>query len=369
VKIDAIELTLFDWTDIPSIRYTTGAAAAAGRSNLGLLTVRTDEGIEGNAFLGGSLTPADADAASLIRLLKPLLMNTDPRERETLHAAMLARQHLVSLRAIGACDLALWDIGAKAAGLPLYRFLGGGRSAIAAYASSQILNGPADYADEAEQYQASGWHGYKLHPPQDPRVDISCCRAVRERVGGDFPLMLDSAWGYRYPDALRVGRAIEDLDYLWYEDPLSEADVYSYVRLREKLDIPILATEYPHHDLGGYAIWITERATDYLRGDIAAKGGLTTMIKAAHLAEAFQLNYEVHHGGNSFNNVAQAHFCCAIRNTTFFEVLMPAGAHKYGLLNDLDIGSDGLVHCPQTPGVGAEIDREVVQRRKLATLL
>ena len=68
MKIDAIELTLFDWTDIPSIRYTTGAAAAAGRSNLGLLTVRTDEGIEGNAFLGGSLTPADADAAGTIQM-------------------------------------------------------------------------------------------------------------------------------------------------------------------------------------------------------------------------------------------------------------------------------------------------------------
>jgi L-alanine-DL-glutamate epimerase-like enolase superfamily enzyme len=368
VKIDAVDLTLFDWPDIPPVRYTAGARTAAGHSNLGLLTVRTDSGLDGHAFLGGSLTPAENDAASLIRVLKPVLTGQDPLGRESLHAAMLARQHLVSLRAIGACDLALWDIGAKAAGLPLYRFLGAGRSAIAAYASSQILDSPAAYADEAKKYQAASWHGYKLHPPQDPLVDIACCRAVRERVGADFPLMLDSAWGYRYPEALRVGRAIEDLDFLWYEDPLSEADIYAYGRLREKLDIPILATEYPHHDLGGYAIWITERATDYLRGDIAAKGGLTTMVKAAHLAEAFQLNYEVHHGGNSFNNMAQAHFCCSIPNTTFFEVLLPEGAQKYGLINDLEIGSDGMVHCPDAPGVGADIDLELVKRRRLATL-
>ena len=75
-------------------------------------------------------------------------------------------------------------------------------------------------------------------------------------------------------------------------------------------------------------MWLTERATDYLRGDIAVKGGLSTMLKTAHLAEAFHMNYEVHHGGNSLNNLAQLHFASAIRNTTYFEVLLPHGAHN-----------------------------------------
>src|SRR5262249_38307709 len=95
--------------------------------------------------------------------------------------------------------------------------------------------------------------------------------------------------------------------------------------LRQKLDIPIIATEYPQGDIGTYAVWLTERATDALRGDIAIKGGLTTMLKTAHLAEAFHMNYEVHHGGNSLNNLAQLRFACAIRNTTYFEVLLPHG--------------------------------------------
>ena len=89
-------------------------------------------------------------------------------------------------------------------------------------------------------------------------------------------------------------------------------------------------------------MWLTERATDYLRGDIAVKGGLSTMLKTAHLAEAFHMNYEVHHGGNSLNNLAQLHFASAIRNTTYFEVLLPHGAHKYALLKDIEIGRDGL---------------------------
>ncbi len=158
--------------------------------------------------------------------------------------------------------------------------------------------------------------------------------------------MLDSTWSYRYHDAVRVGRAIERLGFLWFEDPLNEEDIYSYVKLRQKLDIPIMATEYPAGDIGTYAVWLTERATDYLRGDIPVKGGLTTMLKTAHLAQAFHMNYEVHHGGNSANNMAQLHFACAIPNTTYFEVLLPHGAHKYGLLNDIEIGQDGLAHCP-----------------------
>jgi len=180
--------------------------------------------------------------------------------------------------------------------------------------------------------------------------------------------MLDSTWSYRYPDALKVGRAIERLGFLWFEDPLNEEDIYSYVKLRQKLDIPILATEYPAGDIGTYAVWLTERATDYLRGDIPQKGGITTMLKTAHLAEAFHMNYEVHHGGNSLNNMAQLHFACAIANTSYFEVLLPHGAHKYGLKNDIEVGSDGLAQCPQSPGIGAEIDFELIKRKETARL-
>src|SRR5437660_4605461 len=116
--------------------------------------------------------------------------------------------------------------------------------------------------------------------------------------------MLDSTWSYRYEEALRVGRAIEEMNFYWYEDPLADQDLYNYVKLKQKLDIPILATEYPIGGLDSYIPWITERATDFLRGDVAVKGGITTILKAAHLAEAFRMNFETHHGGNSLNNVA-----------------------------------------------------------------
>ena len=179
------------------------------------------------------------------------------------------------------------------------------------------------------------------------------CQAVRKAVGDDFRLMLDSTWSYDYTDALRVGRAIEEMGYYWYEDPMSDEDIYNYVKLREKLDIPIMATEFPAGGLETYPIWLTERATDYLRGDIPNKGGLTTMLKTAHLAEAFSLKYEVHHSGNSLNNLANLHLCMAIRNTTMFEVLLPDGAHKYGMAKELEIDRDGMLHAPTGPGLGS----------------
>ena len=71
---------------------------------------------------------------------------------------------------------------------------------------------------------------------------------------------------------------------------------------------------------------------------MAVKGGLTACLKTAHLAEAFHMSYEVHHGGNSLNNVANLHLICSIPNTEMFEVLMPDGAHRYGLSEEIRVG-------------------------------
>ena len=88
----------------------------------------------------------------------------------------------------------------------------------------------------------------------------------------------------------------------------------------------------------------------------------------AHLAESFRMNYEVHHGGNSLNNVANLHVIASIRNTEFFEVLLPDGAQKYGLEHDITVGRDGLVHVPNGPGLGAAIDFKLIERKKVAVL-
>jgi len=304
----------------------------------------------------------------LIRYLKPVVVGQDPLDRERLWQALWQRNRQTTIRAIGAVDVALWDLGGKIAGLPIHRLLGSYRETVPAYASSAVLSSVGDYAAEAARYKAEGWTAYKIHPPTDPRVDIEVCRAVRRAVGDGFTVMLDSTWAYQYPDALRVGQVAQELGFHWYEDPLADDDILNYVKLKQHLSIPILATEYAPGGITAYAPWLVQQATDYLRGDVAVKGGITALVKTAHLAEAFHMNFEIHHGGNSLNNVANLHVTMAIRNCEFFEVLLPSGAQKYGLVEDIEVDRHGLVRAPGGPGLGARIDFDLIERQRTTVL-
>ena len=366
MKIVDVTLTLFAWDDIPATQYGFHSKFA-GSSALGLLRLVTDQGLEGHAFLGSAANAATTDGQGLISHLKPMVMGRDPMHREAIVADLWKRQRVAGVRAIGAVDVALWDLVGKAMGQPIHRLLGTFRESVPAYASSAVLPSAAAYAEQAVEFKEYGWAAYKIHPPTRWRDDIKVCEAVRKAVG-DYTIMLDSTWSYDFPAALRVGRAVEEMGYYWYEDPLADQDVYNYVKLKQQLSIPILATEYPITGLDSYQPWIMLQATDYLRGDVAVKGGITTLVKAAHLAEALRMNYEVHHGGNSLNNVANLHVIAAIRNTEFFEVLLPDGAQKYGLEQDIVVGRDGMVHVPNGPGLGAAIDFRLIERKKMAVL-
>ena len=138
MKITDVTLTLFSWESIPSTIYGHHTARPTGKSDLGLLAVTTDEGVTGHGFLGTSSNPASLDGPGLIRFLKPLLMGQDPLDRERLNRLLWARARAATVRTIGACDIALWDIAGKAAGLPIHRLIGTSRDKIAAYAGSEI---------------------------------------------------------------------------------------------------------------------------------------------------------------------------------------------------------------------------------------
>ena len=369
MKIKDLTLTLFKWEGIPKQLPKRHTGLVGSASQLGLLTITTDQGLQGHSFLGSSGHSAEMDAGSLVRYLKPVVMDQNPLDRERLHEGMSDLYRNTSMRAIGAVDVALWDVAGKIAGLPIHQLLGSYRDRIPAYASSPRLGSAEEYAEEAAGIQSAGWAAYKIHPPAvDIEEDIKICQAVRAAVGDEYRLMLDSIWAYDYPQALRVGKAIQDLDYYWYEDPLAGDDIYNYVKLRSNLDIPIMATEHSPGGFTAYGPWLMSQATDYLRGDVAVKGGITPVMKTAHLAEAFHMNYEIHHGGNSLNNVANLHATMAIKNTEYFEVLLPPGAQKYGLEEDVEPDENGMVHALNDPGLGAKIDFGLIEYNKVAVL-
>lgn len=368
VKITDVTLTLFRWTGLPAVTYTRNSTAGTGEANIGLVTIKTDAGIEGHAFLGSSFRPADIDARGFIDNLKPLVIGQNPLDRERLYRAMMTQNRSIMFRPIGAMDIALWDIAGKIAGLPIHRLIGGNRDRIRAYASSSTLGSIEAYVEQAKESKAAGYHGYKMHPPKDRSLHIKMLEKCREAVGDDYTLMYDPAAIYSYGEAVRIGRVLERLDYLWFEDPLPVDDLYNYQKLCAELDIPIVSTEYAWGGFRGYAAWISARATDALRGDVALKGGITGVLKSAHLAEGFNMNYELHHGGNSLNNIANAHVALAIENCEYFEVILPHEAQKYGLVEDIELAPDGTVRPPDGPGLGASIDFDLISRMTVEVL-
>ena len=369
MRISDVKVTVWEWRDIPPTRYTLRVASSGSRStHMGLVRIQTDEGLEGHAFLGSALSPLGNDAQLIIDRYKPMLISQDPLDRERIWQTMSGWAMGSVMRVIGAIDVALWDLAGKAANVPIHKLMGSYRSSVPAYASSAVFEHPQEYADEASRFKEAGWQAYKIHPPAIPELDISICHAVRDAVGDEYRIMLDSTWSYDFPTALRVGRAAEELNFYWYEDPLPYDDLYSYVKLKQTLKIPIMATEMPSTGPTAYAPWVMQQATDYLRGDVAIKGGLTSCLKTAHMAEAFHMNYEVHHGGNSLNNVANLHLIMAIKNCEYFEVLLPDAVQKHGLIEDIEVDANGLVHAHTEPGLGARIDFDLIKHNQVVEL-
>lgn len=349
-----------------------------------VLTIATDEGLEGHTFL----SPPQPDVTrQLMSIVKPRLLGRDPLDIGVIWGELGARRDL-DPTVQGYVDVALWDIAGKAAGLPVHRLLGTVRSAIPAYASSWVHDSPREYAEESIAYREQGFTGYKIHPPSmnGPRrqgaasgarisTDLAVCGEVRSAVGADYALFADPFFSYTYAQALRVGKALEELGYEWFEDPLPADDLYGYARLRQQLRIPLMATELATGGVTGAAPWASEGVTDYLRGDVVLKGGITGLVKIAHLAEAFHLNCELHDGYNALNNLAVLHVALAIPNCDWYEVLVPHDPGVYdldnlswGLVEPIEIDSDGMVHSPGRPGLGIDVDWDLIRSGKVAEL-
>jgi L-alanine-DL-glutamate epimerase-like enolase superfamily enzyme len=383
VRITDITVVLHQRQATASASFGPGSSSTGRPVALGVLRIETDEGIEGNAFLSSPGPGPAAIADQIVTIVKPWLLGADPLDIGKHWRRMEGLVHYLSPHAVGTVDIALWDIAGKAAGLPVHRLLGTCRDRIPAYFSSAHHESPAQYAEEAVHWQRQGWRGYKIHPPRSPwlpsrdvppvGVDIEICAAVRNAAGDDMTLMLDSSWSYSYTEGLSVGRAIQDLGYHWFEDPFPTHDMHNYVRLGRHLSIPLLATEISPGGLAALPPWITSGATDFLRGDVVIKGGITGLMKICHLAEAFGMNCEVHDSYNALNNVAGLHVMMAIDNCDWFEVLAfnRAGDYRlghmdYGLTEPFTVDSRGDVHAPAGPGLGAGIDWDLINSAVIA---
>ncbi|CAN5228563.1 mandelate racemase family protein [soil metagenome] len=341
-----------------------------------VLTITCDDGTEGHAIYSPEvIRPYVVDS-----MFKPVLLGRDPFERERLWHGLAHRQrgssHQLTDPALGVVELALWDLAGRALGQPVYKLLGSYRDKAPAYASTMVgddepgggLSSPDDYARFAEALVKRGYKGIKLHTwmpsgvdSPDPKLDVKACAAVREAVGPDIALMLDAYHWYSRSDALFLGRALQKLDFAWFEEPMEEASMSSYIWLAENLDIPILGPEVAMGKHHVRAEWAKSGACDILRGGVYGQGGITPTLKVAHLAEAFNMDCEIH--GVGVGNLA---VIGAIKNCVWYErgLLHPRldydepPAYLNAICDPID--SEGFVHLSQAPGLGEDINFDYI---------
>jgi len=330
--------------------------------HLVVVTVQTDEGLEGHGFAQKGRSVAEV----LAEVARPQVLGRDPFAYEQLWHAMLDRDRWgggLPFNAYGAIDVALWDIVGQAAGQPLYKLLGGYRDGVRAYYTTGGIAEPERQVEVALAAKEAGFTGYKLHPKGGYDQDLASCKGVREALGEGFCIMSDPVAAYNHQEALRMGRELERLDYHWFEEPLMDPDIEGYAELCRSLDIPIAGTEWAHGGLWGvYSTpqYIVRKAVDIVRSDVSWKGGITGLLKTFHLCEAFGLQCEVHTSMMSLMDVANLHVICAKKNCEFFEYAGPFDGIGFGLKEAIVLDGDGCVHPPEKPGLGVELDWDVL---------
>ena len=337
----------------------------------GVLRITTNEGVEGNCFVGDFRSGGAALFDPILKVLKPELLGRDATAREWLwnRLGILGARRGVTFPAWAPVDVALWDLAGKAAGMPVFRLLGASREETEVYATYPPRHESAEgYVEEARDIAARGFRAYKIHPGMMSTADTTkAVQDVRTAVGDDMTLMLDPNNNYDFRKALTVGRALDANDFHWYEDPVPWDDFDSIVELTRRLDTPLAMS-----DLAGYlfrepAHYIRLGAPRILRAT-ARKHGITGMKKIAGMAEAFGLNCEIGTAGNSLLNAANLHVICSIANCDYYEWWMPAEAHQFGLVDHYGLNDRMMLDAPESPGLGCELDEEWITAHRVATL-
>jgi L-alanine-DL-glutamate epimerase-like enolase superfamily enzyme len=333
-----------------------------------VISVRTDEGITGVSFGSGGLD--SRITAWAFAQVRPFFIGRNPmaREQNALEFRAFDRRWNHSpIYAYGPYDVACWDIAGLRAGLPIHELIGTAAERRPVYVSSMFLATPAEYAAQAREVRASGFRGYKVHPPGPAAVDLEVYAAVRDAVGPDFPLMADPVATHSFEEAMRVGRFLESLGYLWFEEPVYDYDFESLKKLTRALDIPIAGTETIAGGSFLTAQYIASGAVDIVRTDVSWRGGITSSLKTAHLAEAFGMSCELHTAIYHPLELANLHTALAIPNTGWLELLYPTSDNAFGLTNPLDI-RDGYAYAPTGAGLGAAYDWDAIDNATIEIL-
>ncbi|HUB14890.1 MAG TPA: mandelate racemase/muconate lactonizing enzyme family protein [Acetobacteraceae bacterium] len=338
--------------------------------------VHTDGGLTGI----GEASPMQGGLASLAILkhhVAPAVVGQDPLDHAVLQDRLLHR--LVKLGpegaltgALAALDIGLWDLKGKATNLPIYQLIGGAwRTALPFYASIGG-NGERSLDDVLRMVETRlrdrpaaikiRFDNDRTDLDADIPGDIAKARAVRKLVGEAFPLAFDANNGYTIGGAIRVGRALEELGYWWFEEPVQHYHVKAMGEVARALDITVSAGEQTY-TLPALADLI-DAGVRMVQPDIVKMGGITGLLRCAALAHAHGVELVPHQTQPTIGHAANLHVLAAQLHATKPAEWNDPSNRTHAVFENPPRPMEGLFHLPDGPGLGLRLnDPELAKRR------
>ena len=343
-------------TEATAARYS-GRDAEAWKEVNNILRITTADGYEGvsgvDSYSQGeygnehfqALRGVVADLAAL-RSLDPvavgaMLERTRPELSDELRSSI---------------DIALWDLAARKANLPLYQLLGGKRDSIEPYASLPFYDSLADYIDAVNEYAALGYRVFKFHVWGAIEEDMKLVKET-QRVFADsgYRFMIDLEEAYDLDDALRLGEQMDEGLFVWLEGPIDDERLEQYAELRKRLELQIVPAGYRIYSSDFLASGIGAGAWDAGRFDATVVGGISRALGLLGIADDAGLAIEIQSWGYSLAQAVNLHLMLANERTRYFESPMPREAFEFGMKNGILL-EQGRVLAPREPGLGVVVD-------------
>jgi L-alanine-DL-glutamate epimerase-like enolase superfamily enzyme len=329
-------------------------------AGLGVVRIQTDAGVTG---IG--IGAASGIAGVTIDQLKPLLIGANPLDHERLWHAMwvpkLIGRRGITTRAISTIDIALWDLKAKVAGMPLFRLLGGYADRVPTYIAGGYYEegkGLRELAAEMVENVELGARAVKMKVGAVPIAeDVARVKAVRDAVGPDVKVMVDANCAYRYYQAIQLAKRIEEYDVYWFEEPVAPDDYDGHARLAAQTSIPI-ATGENEYTRYGFRDLIARGSAAILNADAQVLGGVSEFMKVAALAQAHDLDVAPHGDQN-----VHVHLVAAISNGLIVEYYRDSVDPMWRKMfrQTLLLNDDGTLSPPDRPGLGVELNDDALE--------
>lgn len=344
------------------------------RTNLIIVRLHTDEGLIGIAE--ATLEGQEFAVQGAIATLGEAVKGADPtRIAKTIYELQRNaywRGGPVTMTALSALEMAMWDVTARSLGVPVHALLGGQtRDRVRAYANGWFSGAvtPEDFADAARDTVATGFRGLKWDPFEAADLTVSDheldrmlepVAAVREAVGDDVEIFIEGHGRFDVPTAIKVARRIEKFNPVFFEEPCPPDGLDALIEIRSKSPVPIAAGER-WFGRKEFVPVLARQAVDFIQPDVTHAGGLLELSFISTLAAAYYVPFAPHNPSGPLSTAATLQLGATLPNFRYLEIMATDVPWRTDISNEaLTLTEDGDVLIPEGIGFGIELDVDAI---------